>query len=356
MNRIVAFGEIMGRFVTPGFKRFQQALPGSLNTSFAGAEANIATSFAYLGGEAGFVTALPTNPIAEACVASLRSAGVDTTHIVHTDAGRLGLYFLEQGANQRPTNVIYDREGSSVSITPADAYDWDTILEGADWFITSGITPALSRNAAAVTKAALEAASRRGVSVAIDMNYRQKLWKWEPPLTARELATKTMKDLLPFADLFIGGLEDAVAVLDGVPSKVPHEVAALPHEVAALLAKAFPRLSHVAMTLRENVSASHTILGGFLYETRTGTAFLSPLDGRTYSIQNIVDRIGTGDAFTGALLYALTTPGLASPKSAVEFATAAACLAHSIEGDQNFTSRTEIEALVQGDASGRVQR
>ncbi len=349
MSRIVAFGEIMGRFVTPGFKRFQQALPGSLNTSFAGAEANIATAFAYLGGEAAFVTALPTNPIADACVASLRSAGVDTTHIVHTATGRLGLYFLEQGANQRPTNVIYDREGSSVSITPADAYDWDTLLEGADWFITSGITPALSRNAAAVTRAALEAASKRGVNVAIDMNYRQKLWKWEPPLTARELATRTMKDLLPFADLFIGGLEDAVAVLDGVPAKAPHEI-------AGLLAKAFPRLSHVAMTLRESVSASHTILGGFLYDTRTATAFLSPLDGKTYSIQNIVDRIGTGDAFTGALLYALTTPGLSSPKSAVEFATAAACLAHSIEGDQNFTTRAEIEALLQGDASGRVQR
>ena len=349
MSRIVAFGEIMGRFVTPGFKRFQQALPGSLNTSFAGAEANIATAFAYLGGEAAFVTALPTNPIADACVASLRSAGVDTTHIVHTDTGRLGLYFLEQGANQRPTNVIYDREGSSVSITPADAYDWDTLLEGADWFITSGITPALSRNAAAVTRAALEAASKRGVKVAIDMNYRQKLWKWEPPLTARELATRTMKDLLPFADLFVGGIEDAVAVLDGVPAKAPNEI-------AGLLAKAFPRLSHVAMTLRESVSASHTILGGFLYDTRTATAFLSPLDGKTYSIQNIVDRIGTGDAFTGALLYALTTPGLSSPKSAVEFATAAACLAHSIEGDQNFTTRAEIEALLQGDASGRVQR
>lgn len=349
MKRIVAFGEIMGRFVTPGFKRFQQALPGSLNTSFAGAEANIASSFAYLGGEAAFVTALPTNPIADACVASLRSAGVDTTHIVHTDAGRLGLYFLEQGANQRPTNVIYDREGSSVSITPADAYDWDTILKGADWFITSGITPALSRNAAAVTKAALEAASQRGVKVAIDMNYRQKLWKWDPALTARELATKTMKDLLPFADLFIGGMEDAVAVLDGVPSKSPDEI-------AGLLTKTFPRLSHVAMTLRESVSASHTILGGFLYESLTATAFLSSKDGKTYSIQNIVDRIGTGDAFTGALLYALTTPGLSAPKSAVEFATAAACLAHSIEGDQNFTTRAEIEALMQGDASGRVQR
>jgi 2-dehydro-3-deoxygluconokinase len=339
----------MGRFVTPGFKRFQQALPGSLNTSFAGAEANIATAFAYLGGEAAFVTALPTNPIADACVASLRSAGVDTTHILHTDTGRLGLYFLEQGANQRPTNVIYDREGSSVSITPADAYDWDTILEGADWFITSGITPALSQNAAAVTRAALEEASKRGVNVAIDMNYRQKLWKWEPPLTSRELATRTMKDLLPFADLFVGGLEDAVAVLDCVPARAPHEI-------AGLLAKTFPRLSHVAMTLRESVSASHTILGGFLYETRTATGFLSPLDGKTYSIQNIVDRIGTGDAFTGALLYALTTPDLSSPRPAVEFATAAACLAHSIEGDQNFTTRAEIEALLQGDASGRVQR
>jgi len=269
--------------------------------------------------------------------------------IVRTDTGRLGLYFLEQGANQRPTTVIYDRDGSSVSLTPADAYDSDQILDGADWFITTGITPALSQNAALVTKIALQAASRRGVKIAIDMNYRQKLWKWDPTLSARELATKTMQDLLPFADLFIGGVEDAAAVIGEADSKFQEELA---HR----LTEVFPRLSFVAMTRREGVSASHNMLGGFLYERSTQAAYLAPGNGQKYSIQNIVDRIGTGDAFTAGLLYALTTPELSSPQTAVEFATAAACLAHSIEGDQNFTTRSEIEALLKGDASGRVQR
>lgn len=349
MSRLVAFGEIMGRFVTPGFQRFQQAMPGTLNCSFAGAEASIASSFAYLGSSATFVTALPTHPIADACVASLRVFGVDTSHIVRTDTGRLGLYFLEQGANQRPTTVIYDRDGSTVSITPATAYHWDTILEGADWFITSGITPALSQNAAAVTRVALEAASKRGVKIAIDMNYRQKLWKWDPTLSARELATKTMRELLPFAHLFIGGAEDAAAMIcaeDSLP----------PEHLARALMESFPRLNYVAMTRREGVSASQNLLGGFLYERQTQTAYLAPGNGQKYSIQNIVDRIGTGDAFTAALLYALTTPELAPPQTAIDFATAAACLAHSIEGDQNFTTRTEVEALMHGDSSGRVQR
>jgi len=339
----------MGRFVTPGFQRFQQAMPGTLNTSFAGAEATIASSYAYLGGSAAFVSALPQHAIADACVASLRIFGVDTSHIVRTDSGRLGLYFLEQGANQRPTTVIYDRDGSSVSITPATAYDWNTILEGADWFITSGITPALSQNAAAVTKTALQEASKRGVKIAIDMNYRQKLWKWDPTLSARELATKTMRDLLPFADLFIGGAEDAAAMV-GAEHSTP------PENLARQLTEAFPRLNLVAMTRREGVSASQNLLGGFLYERQTQIAYLAPANGQKYSIQNIVDRIGTGDAFTAALLYALTRPELARAQCAVEFATAAACLAHSIEGDQNFTTRSEVEALLQGDSSGRVQR
>ncbi|MEI6712277.1 MAG: sugar kinase [Verrucomicrobiota bacterium] len=349
MSRLVAFGEIMGRFVTPGYQRFQQAMPGTLHTSFAGAEATIASSYAYLGGSAAFVTALPQHAIADACVASLRIFGVDTSHIVRTDSGRLGLYFLEQGANQRPTTVIYDRDGSSVSITPATAYDWNTILEGADWFITSGITPALSQNAAAVTKTALQEASKRGVKIAIDMNFRQKLWKWDPALSARELATKTMRDLLPFADLFIGGAEDAAAMVGAEPSTPPENL-------ARQLTEAFPRLNLVAMTRREGVSASQNLLGGFLYERQTQIAYLAPANGQKYSIQNIVDRIGTGDAFTAALLYALTRPELARAQCAVEFATAAACLAHSIEGDQNFTTRSEVEALLQGDSSGRVQR
>lgn len=173
MSRVVTFGEIMARLATPGHRRFGQAMPGSLDVTFAGAEASVAGSIAYLGGEAAFVTALPDHALADACVAEVRSLGVDTRHILRTPDGRLGLYFLETGANQRPGNVIYDRAGSSVALTPADAYDWQAILEGAEWFVVSGITPAISRHAAEATATALREASRRGVKVAIDMNYRK---------------------------------------------------------------------------------------------------------------------------------------------------------------------------------------
>jgi 2-dehydro-3-deoxygluconokinase len=177
MSRVVTFGEIMARLAAPGFKRFQQAMPGTLDVTFAGAEASIAASIAFLGGDAAFVTALPEHAIADACVANLRSLGVNTRHILRTPQGRLGLYFLETGANQRPGNVIYDREGSAIAITPATDYDWNAIFAGAEWFIVSGITPAISRNAADVTLIALREASQRGVKVAIDMNYRSKLWQ-----------------------------------------------------------------------------------------------------------------------------------------------------------------------------------
>ena len=212
MSRIVTFGEIMGRLSTPGFKRFAQAMPGSLDVIFAGAEASIAGSIALLGGNASFVTALPTHPIADACVASLRSIGVDTRHILRTSEGRLGLYFLETGTNQRPANVIYDREGSSIAITPPQAYDWEAILEGVDWLVVSGITPALSRNAANVTFSAMQTASQKGVRVLLDVNYRSKLWSWEPPTPPRELATRTLKEMLPLVDLFVGGREDLEAL------------------------------------------------------------------------------------------------------------------------------------------------
>ena len=199
MSRIVTFGEIMARLATPGFQRFQQAMPGALDVTFAGAEASIAAAIAFLGGDAAFATALPQHAIADACVAALRSMGVDTRHIVRTKRGRLGLYYLETGANQRPSNVIYDREGSSVAITPTHEYNWSAILGGAEWFVISGITPAISRNSAEVTMTAVREANRRGVKVACDMNYRSKLWQWEPPLKPRELATRTMLALMPHA-------------------------------------------------------------------------------------------------------------------------------------------------------------
>ncbi len=346
---VVAFGEIMGRLAAPGFKRFPQAMPGTLNVTFAGAEASIASSIAYLGGEAAFVTALPDHAIADACIANLRSLGVNTQHIVRTSRGRLGLYFLEAGANQRPSNIIYDREGAAIAITPASAYDWNAIFDNADWFIVSGITPAISRNAAEVTATALREATERGVKVAIDMNYRSKLWQWEPSLTPRELATRTMRELLTFADLFVGGREDAEAIL-GIDGLISSD------EVVRQITEQFPRIMRVAMTLREGVSATHNNFGGLLFDKTTNQVFHSPEEGRLYSIMHIVDRIGTGDAFTAGLIHALSSPELQSPQNAIDFATAAGCLAHSIEGDFNFSTREEIEALMRGDASGRVNR
>ncbi len=349
MSRIVTFGEIMGRLGAPGFKRFQQSMPGTLAVTFAGAEASIAVAIGYLGGDAAFVTALPDHAIADACVANLRSFGVDTRYILRTPQGRLGLYFVEAGANQRPGNVIYDREGSSIAITPANTYDWDGIFDGAEWFIVSGITPAISRNAADVTTKALREASQRGVKVAMDMNYRSKLWRWEPALPPRELATRTMRDLLSFVDLFVGGREDAEAVL-GVSRSAPLD------ELARQVAQQFPRISRVAMTVREGISATHNNFGGLLFDKLTDQLCGAPDNGRLYSITHIVDRLGAGDAFTAGLIYALTTPELTAPPTALAFATAAGCLAHSIEGDFNFSTRAEIEALIAGNSAGRVNR
>ena len=349
MSRIVTFGEIMGRLSAPGFKRFAQAMPGSLDVIFAGAEASIAGSIALLGGNASFVTALPKHPIADACVASLRSIGVDTRHILRTSEGRLGLYFLETGTNQRPANVIYDREGSSIAITPPQAYHWEAILKGADWLVVSGITPALSRNAANVTFSAMQTASQMGVRVLIDVNYRSKLWSWEPSIPPRELATRTLKEMLPLVDLFVGGREDLEA-LRGAQTNVSLE------ELVLEFARDFPRVQHVAMSLRESVSASHNNFGGMLFDKASHTFHYAPHKERFYPITHIVDRLGTGDAFTAGLLHALTSPDLAAPQTAIAFATAAGCLAHSIEGDCNFSTRSEVEALMNGDSAGRIRR
>lgn len=362
MSRIVAFGEIMARFSTPGFQRFAQCMPGSLNVLFAGAEASVAMSIAHLGGEAAFVTALPRHAIADACVATLRSVGIDTQHIVRTDQGRLGLYFLEAGVNQRPSQVIYDRDGASVAVLPADAYDWDAIFDGAEWLVISGITPALSAQAAQVTQAALAAATRRGVRVLCDMNYRAKLWRWDPTLAPRQLAIKTLRELLPSVDLFIAG-SDEIEELLGEPVQVTADEPGEPTQrfaaAASKLAARYPRLQRVASTVRQSQSASTQSLGGMLFESTSGEVVIAPQNQSVfapYQISQMVDRIGTGDAFTAALLFALTTEELASPQTAIAFASAAFCLSHSIDGDFNYTTRAEIEALMAGDQSGRVQR
>ena len=209
MKRIVTFGEIMARLAPSGCQRFRQALPGTLDVTFAGAEANVAASLTMLGLQTDFVTALPNHAIADACVQTLRGLSVGVEHIVRTDHGRLGLYFLETGANQRPSQVIYDRDGSSVAVTPASAYDWPQIFAGADWFHVTGITPAISATSAEAALAAAAAAKQAGVTVSCDLNFRKKLWRWDPQVETRDLAEQNMRAILQHVDVLVANEEDS---------------------------------------------------------------------------------------------------------------------------------------------------
>ena len=363
MNRVVTFGEIMGRMTPGGFLRFRQSLPGPLHCTFAGAEASVAASIAYFGGDATFVTALPSHAIADACVASLKAMGLDTRHIVRSKQGRLGLYFLETGANQRPSNVIYDRDGSSIALTPAEQYHWSDIFSGAAWFHISGITPALSATASKAALAAVKEARSRGVTVSCDLNFRRKLWNWAPGVKPEELAQKTMRQLLAYVDVVIGNEEDAGEVLgihaQGSDVQSGHLAIDKYPDVARQIVAQFPHVSYVAITLRESISASHNNWGAMLYDARATRAFFAPSNNgqyQPYPITHIVDRVGAGDAFAAGLIFARVTPELSNPQTAVSFAAAASCLAHSISGDFNFSSRAEVESLMRGSASGRVVR
>ncbi|KPJ85868.1 MAG: carbohydrate kinase [Gemmatimonas sp. SG8_17] len=363
MARVVTFGEVMGRIAAPGFLRLRQALPGPLDVTFGGAEANVAASLAMLGAQAAFVTALPDNAIGDACSASLKALGIDTQHIIRTDRGRLGLYFLEAGANQRPSQVVYDRAGSAVSITAADRYDWAAIFDGAVWFHVTGITPAISQTAAEAMLAAVQAAKTAGLTVSCDLNFRKKLWRWQAATSPKELAEKTMREVLPHADLVVANEEDCAAVLGIHAAQTDVEagelrIASYP-AVARQLVAQFPNVTQVGITLRESISASHNNWGAMLYCVAEDRAYFAPLQGdayRPYEIRNMIDRVGGGDAFAAGLIFALTTAELNSPDTAVRFATAASCLAHSIVGDFNYSSRAEVESLMAGSGSGRVVR
>jgi len=363
MKTIVTFGEVMGRLAPSGNLRLRQVLPGSLDFTFGGAEANVAASIALFGGSARFVTALPDNPLGDACVATLRGLGVDVSYIVRTKAGRLGLYFLENGANQRPSNVIYDRSHSAVSLTGPDAYDWKAAFADAHWLHTTGITPSLSAEAAASALAAVQHAKAAGLTVSCDLNFRKKLWQWELGTPPRVLAEKTMRAILPYVDLVIANEEDCADVLDIHAEGTDVHAGKLDVEkypaVARKVAEQFPNVSHVAITLRESISASHNNWGAMLLDVKSDKAFFAPLVGdryQPYEIRNIVDRVGAGDSFGAGLIFALTTPELSEPSTAIRFAVAASCLAHSVVGDINFTSRAEAEALMKGSGSGRVVR
>jgi len=352
----------MGRLAAPANLRLRQTR--ELEVTYAGAEASVAASICNFGGAARYVTALPKHALAEATMDSVRAVGIDTQYILRADEGRLGLYFLETGANQRPSNVIYDRADSAVAITPADHYDWDAIFEGAQWLHLSGITPALSETAAAATIVAAQKAKAAGCQVSIDLNFRGKLWTWDVSKTARELAQETMRGILPFIDVVIANEEDCYDVLGIRAGDTDVHSGALDTsrypDVARRVVEQFPNVSKVAITLRESLSASHNNWGAMLYDAASDNASFAPVDAdgnyQSYEIKNIVDRVGGGDAFAGGLIFALITPELSDPQTAVKYAVAASCLKHSIKGDFNYSTRGEVEALMGGSASGRVVR
>jgi 2-dehydro-3-deoxygluconokinase len=360
---VVGFGEIMGRLAPDQFNRFSQSCPGKLDLTFAGAEANVAASVAMLGGTSRFVSALPKHAIADACVRTLKALDVDTRYLLRTDEGRLGLYFIETGANQRPSNVIYDRGFSSVSLTLSGAYPWDDIFSDAGWFHVSGITPALSGCAAEAVLAAVQKAKEAGVTVSCDLNFRKKLWQWDKTLKPRELAEKIMRGILPFVDVVIGNEGDAEDVLGIRAGDSDVESGSLAigkyPEVAKQIAAQFPNVRKVAITLRESISASHNNWGAMLYDVKSVQAVFAPMRGgryQPYEIRDIVDRVGGGDSFAAGLIFAINCGDYPADGDAIAFAVAASCLAHSIKGDFNFSSRPEVEALMHGSGSGRVVR
>lgn len=363
MKPVVCFGEIMARFSPPGQLRLQQVLPGSVEVTFAGSEANVAVAIAQLGGAASFVSAVPDNPLSSACLAAVRATGVDVSDVLVRDAGRFGLYFVETGANQRGGQVVYDREGSTFSLSGAEVYDWTRLFQDAGWFHLSGIAPGTSSVAAEASLAAISAARAKGLTVSFDLNFRRKLWNWETATSPEALARRVHAEMIKGVDVLVGNPfdmsdllgEQLPAHLLGDDIQVMQTVTSLARRVAAK----WPHLRWIAMTLRHNHSATYNSWGAMLYRVSDGLATFAPVEGgqyRSYQIRAIVDRIGAGDAFVGALIYALQTPALAEPAQAVRFSAAASCLAHSIQGDFLNCSRDEVEALMNGDGSGHLSR
>ena len=342
MARIVTFGEIMLRLKPPGAERFFQS--PVLEATFGGGEANVATALARFGCDSVYVSVIPAGAIGDACVAELRRQGVDTSLVVRR-GGRLGIYFLEAGAAQRPSVVIYDRAGSAISEAKPGDVDWDRCFAGGSWFHITGITPAISAGAAQLSLEAVRAAKAKGLTVSCDLNYRKNLWKYG------KSAPEVMGELVRHVDVAIANEEDCQKSL-GVSVPVDVESGSLDASQYRALAEkvlaAYPNLTHVAITLRESRSADENGWSGVL---ATRDEFLVS---RRYDIRDIVDRVGSGDTFAAGLIYGLTALG--SPREALEFAVAASCLKHSIPGDLPLLSVAEVKALAAGSGSGRVQR
>lgn len=340
MSKVVTFGEIMLRLAPEGYYRFVQAK--SFGATYGGGEANVAVSLANFGVDTAFVTKLPKHEIGQCAVNKLREFGVNTSMIVR-GGSRVGIYFLEKGASQRPSKVIYDRAGSSIAQATDADFDWNAVFEGATWFHFTGITPALGDNMAEICLSACKAAKAKGLTVSCDLNYRKNLW-------SKDKAGQVMAGLMQYVDVCIANEEDAADVFgihaentDVTTGKVSHDGY---KQVAKKLAERFG-FQEVAITLRESISANDNYWAAMLYD---GASYYFS---KKYPV-HIVDRVGGGDSFGGGLIYA-SLEGM-QLQEAIEFAVAASCLKHAVEGDLNHVSVDEVKKLAGGDASGRVQR
>ena len=338
--RVITFGEILLRLNPEGYQRFVQA--EKFEASYAGGEANVAVSLANYGIDAAFVSKVPAHEIGQCAVNALRRYGVDTSLMIRGGL-RLGLYYVEKGASQRPSKVIYDRADSAISLSKPEEYDWDAIFEGADWFHWTGITPALGGELPRICLEACQAAKKRGVKISCDLNYRKKLWTTEE-------AGKVMGELMPYVDVCIANEDDAKDVFGIEAEDTDIDAGKLNHEgyisVARQICDRFG-CEKVAITLRGSISANDNDWAAMLYTD--GQTYFSP----TYRV-HIVDRVGGGDSFGGGLIYSLLNEK--TPQECINFAVAASCLKHTIEHDFNLVSVQEVESLAKGNASGRVQR
>ncbi len=338
--RVVTFGEIMLRLAPENYLRFVQA--DKLEATFGGAEANVAVSLTNFGEDVAFVSKLPTHEIGQSAINSLRKFGVDTSFVAR-GGERVGIYYCEKGASQRPSKVIYDRAGSAIATATGDDFDWDKIFDGSKWFHFTGITPALSDTLSGIVLQAVKSAKEKGMTVSCDLNFRKKLW-------SKEKAKEVMSEICKYVDVCIANEEDAKDVFGIEAENTDIESGKLNEQgyvsVAKQLVDKFG-FKAVAITLRESISANDNYWSGMLYTD--GKAVFS----RKYAM-HIVDRVGGGDSFGAGLIHSLLAGKNAT--DAIEFAVAASCLKHSIEGDYNMVSKEEVEALANGNASGRVQR
>lgn len=342
MKRVVTFGEVMLRLKAPGSELLFQT--PALEATFGGAEANVAVSLAQFGIDTSFVSAIPANGIGDACVAALRSFGVGTEAIAR-QGDRLGIYFLEAGANQRPSKVTYDRSGSSIAMAKRGDFDWAAIFEGAGWFHVSGVTPAISASAAELAIEACSEARSRGLKVSCDYNYRKNLWRYG------KKAPDVMREIVVSAHVGIANEEDCQLALGieggGEAGNVPMKNDRY-QAIAERVLSAFPNLEKQVITLRESHSANHNGWSAVLHNREKF------VQARKYELFDIVDRVGAGDSFAAGLIYGLIS--FKEDSRALEFATAASCLKHSVSGDFNRVSVSDVDALLAGDGSGRVQR